>query len=325
MQGELSSPQIAKFLEKMQGWNCDSTILKEFETHRQQVLAGALEAQTNYALLKDMEQPFLTLTSQSGLTNAPLLYPGIMCTLQALYAKSAFYRESRLISLLEKVVHAILATVERQVTPKELFTLLQQSKGKAKKVSIRVAQARMIINIISQNMFVKSWLEDKKNVPDGTHNKTCNLTFAQSLKIADKDIDYLKFARPETAYIHDSAPASTRGSYVQITDKKLAPHRRMEERMAILSEKKMWFGHVEMLIKTVEYAKSAAANIEAMCGTFAELCFLLTTLNPKLKLFSDAADLVTMYIGHELTYTIFELTSAETFESFVVPCGVRYG
>ena len=297
MQGELGNAEMNKFLGKLKEWGC-AREAEEFEAQRRQVLAGALEAKTNYGVLKEIERPFVTLTSPNGLTNMPLLYPGIMSTLQALYSKSAFYKESRLISLLDKIVNSILTVVEQQISPKELFTLLQQSKGKAKKVSIRVAQARMIIGIISQNMFIKSWMEDKKLGPTA----------------ADQELSYLKFSRPETAYIHDS-----RGSYVDIMDKKVAPHKRMQERMDIVADKKMWFERAAMLVRTVEYAKDAATNIEAMCGTFAELCNVLAGAgSSKLKLFAELNELVGMYVTHELPYQIFEVPSAEAFGSFVV-------
>jgi len=169
MQNELNNTQIGKLVTFMKEHKC-AEIVGEFEIHRQQVLSGALEAKTNYEALKLIELPFSTLTKSSGLTNTPLLFPGMMSTLQTLYTKSAFYKESRLISLLEKIgtntdayriVNAILSTVEQQICLKEMFTNLYESKGKAKKVGIRIAQTHMIIDIISQNMFVKEWLVKK--------------------------------------------------------------------------------------------------------------------------------------------------------------------
>ena len=84
------------------------------------------------------------------------------------------------------------------------------------------------------------------------------------------------------------------------------------------SDKKMWFDRVEMLLKTLSYAKTAAMNIEAMCNTFADLCNAAANFNNKLKLCTEVEDFLRMYMSHELPYAIFELQSAETFESFVV-------
>ena len=307
MQLELNHPSVSQLTAKMTGWSCGDCI-KEFENYKQQVLSGALEAKTNYDFLKEIELPFVTLTTPAGLTNTPLLFPSMMSTLQGLFKKSAFYKESRIISLLEKIINAILEVVEGQIKVKELFGSLVETKGKAKKIAIKISQTHMIIDIISKSLFIRDWL-------------TAGTTTAESKAASSaSEIAYLKFSRPDTAYIHELAvprPSSS-GKYVEITNKKLPPHLKIQERMAATSEKNMWFERAEMILKTVEYVKKAATNIEAMCGIFSKICEFSAGIDPKMKLFGETVEFLDMYKAYELPYEAFEIHSAEAFESFVV-------
>ena len=126
----------------------------------------------------------------------------------------------------------------------------------------------------------------------------------------------MKFSRPETAYIHDLQP--TKGSYVKISSNPNSQQSRMKERMAMISEKKMWFERAELLIKTVDYVKKAAMNVEAMCNTFYAICASLSTINNKLKIYNEVNEFIQMYMTHELPYAMFEIYSCDAFESFVV-------
>ncbi len=307
MQVELIHSEITRFLAKLEEWGCKTPAVGEFKSYKEQVLAGALEAKTNYDLLKEIELPFVTLTSPTGLTNAPLLFPGMMSTLQALYAKSTFYKESRLISLLEKIVGEILKVVEQQIEFRELFTALYESKGRAKKVNIRLAQAYMIIDIISKHLFIKDWLNAKKPSAPGPGTA------------AGTELSYLKFSRPDTAYIHELPRPSSQSKYVELTNKSQPPHLRIQQRLSAASERCMWFERAQMVLSTVEYVKKAATNIEAMAATFGKICDLLSMTDPKLgKLHADAVEFIEMYRKHEMPYEVFELASAEAFESFIV-------
>jgi len=318
MQQELENPKIDEFMSKLNEWNVQTDLLEKFDANKKQVLAGSFEAKINYEYLKDLELPFITLTSNNGLTNAPLLFPAMMSNLQNLFAKSSFYKESRLISFLEKLINEILKAVEHHINIKEMFNTLLESKGKAKKSGIRLAQAHMIIDIMIKNMFITDWLESPNSKP----------TTADSKESSKSDsISYLKFSRPDTAYIHDSSTISRpqSGKYVEITNKKLPPHLRIQERLAVTSEKHMWFERAKILLDTLDYAKKAAANIDAMCSNYAKIVELLSATDPKIKQYADGFEFLNMYKDHEIEYEIFEIQSAEMFDSFVVFLWFRSG
>jgi len=271
--------------------NLNKELVEEFKRLKEKILNGALEAETNYDVLKDVETPYLVLVSQDGITNAPLLFPSIMSSLQVLYKKSAFYKESRLISLLEKIIHSILKLIEELISINQLFLLLKASKGKARKVRIRISQAHMIINIILENLFIKDWLKTKPK-------KT--------------DITYLGFSRPDTPYIHDplGQPNTTQG-YIKMTAKKTPIH--VED-----NGKKEWIVKAQTLIDTLLYVKKATTNIDSMCKAYSKLCEYIENIDSKVKIYKEVNGFLIMYEEHKLEYPMLELTSATTFQSFVV-------
>eukprot|EP00826_Nyctotherus_ovalis_P053689 TRINITY_DN7002_c0_g7_i1.p1 TRINITY_DN7002_c0_g7~~TRINITY_DN7002_c0_g7_i1.p1 ORF type:complete len:336 (+),score=57.82 TRINITY_DN7002_c0_g7_i1:342-1349(+) len=299
MQSELNNPKVAQTLLAIEKWGCNASVIKEFNGCKEQVLSGALEARTNYEILKEIERPFATLVGVNGLTSAPLLFPSMMATLQTLYKKSSFYKESRLLSFMEKLVAEILRAVERAVVIKDFFDSLYKSKDSERKVAIKLSQANMVIDVMIKNLFIRDWLSGR-NTLAGSAN-------------SDEDISYLKFSRPGTAYVHDSLPQ--RGDYVEMTNRKLPPHMKVRER---LGEKNMWFERAQMLINALEYSKKAVMNIEAMCKSFVKVSELAAGLDAKSKLCSDVNEFFRMYIEHDLGYAPLELPSAEAFESFVV-------
>lgn len=307
---EINNPLASKLLSQMAEWECNE-ILSEFDSYKKQVMGGALEANINYGFLKEIERPIKTLIDPNGLTACSLLFPSIMNTLQALYKKSSIYQESRLISLLEKIVSSILRNVEYQVNIKTIFGLLTQSSGNAKKVSMRISLAKMVIETISKSLFIRSWLDNRKTL-SGTKDS--------SKRVEDQDLEYLAFSRPTTAYIHDFNENPSKNAYVPITNKNLPQHLRMQERKAVigLPEKKMWFERAEMLLNTMVYAKNALTNIEAMCNSYTLICNSMNTLDTKSKLYNETVDFLKMYTTHEIPYAVFEIQSAEAFESFVV-------
>jgi len=300
MQNELNNPKVAQVLTAMEEWGCNPLVIKEFNGCKEQVLSGALEAKTNYEILKDIEKPFVVLIGENGLSKVSLLFPSMMAVLQALYKKSYFYKESRILSFLDKLSNEILKAVERVITIKDLLKSLYQSRESEKKVAIQLSQAQMVIDIMIKNLFIKQWLSSKNTLPTNANS--------------NEEISYLKFSRPGTAYVHDTLPQ--RSGYIELAKKNLPPHMKVKERLG--EEKKMWFERAQMLINSLEYAKKAVINIEAMCKSFIKVLEFSTGLDKKNKLYTEVNEFLKMYIEHDLGYSALEFSSAEIFQSFVV-------
>ena len=93
-------------------------------------------------------------------------------------------------------------------------------------------------------------------------------------------------------------------------------HILIQERMQV--EKGMWFERAQMLVDLLVYVKKATSNLETMCITFARICEFSTDIDPKIKLYKEANGFLEMYNQHNLEYHMFEIHSAEAFQSFVV-------
>ena len=203
------------------------------------------------------------------------------------------------------MIKEVLKNVRKKSKSKDLFLSLCQYKDNERRVWIRLSQAHMVIYIMTNNLFIKEWLIAKNPL--------------LSDNMPDSDISYLTFSRPGTAYVHDSlSEKTTKGKYVDLTNKKLAPHLKVKEKLGMVSERKMWFERVQMLVDTLDYAKKVAMNVEAMCRTFIKVGEFSNGLDPKNKLFAEVGEFLNMYVAHDLDYDFFEITSAEAFESFVV-------
>jgi hypothetical protein len=164
--------------------------LQKFGKQKNRVTKGAKEAKWNYKYLKVIEMPVTQITNAKQLKELSLCLVPMMKSIKHIYENSNFYKEVRIVSLLDRLLENIIAKIKTHINISQ--ALRQGRSGGFDKFADDSTQiALSLIKKYAEHFFISGIMHEGKESSvnnsnsSGSTNST-NETSSESSSSASK-------------------------------------------------------------------------------------------------------------------------------------------